>query len=41
MKYVKNQYQTRLTQGKLNACVALAMGTRTVDEFPFDAFAIH
>ena len=35
MNYIKNQHRTRLTQDKLNASMALAMDTRTVEEFPF------
>ena len=35
MNYIKNQFRTRLTQDKLNACMALAMEKRTVEEFPF------
>ena len=28
MNFIKNQYRTRLTQDKLNACMALAMDIR-------------
>lgn len=35
MNYVKNQHRTRLNQDKLNACMAIAMETRTVETFPF------
>ena len=35
MNYIKNQHRTRLTQEKLNACMALSMDTRTVDDFPY------
>ena len=31
--YIKNQYQSRLTQNKLNACMALAIDKRTVGNF--------
>lgn len=35
MNYIKNQYRSRLTQEKLNACMALAMDKRAVDNFPY------
>ena len=35
MNFIKNQYRTRLTQDKLNACMALAMDSRDVLNFPF------
>ena len=34
MNYIKNQYRSRLTQNKLNACMALAMDERSVEDFP-------
>ena len=35
MNFIKNQYRSRLTQDKLNACMALAMDTRDVVNFPY------
>ena len=35
MNFIKNQYRTRLTQDKLNVCMALAMDTRDVVNFPY------
>ena len=35
INFIKNQYHTHLTQDKLNACMALAMDSRDVHNFPF------
>ena len=35
MNFIKNQYRSRLTQEKFNACMALAMDSRDVLNFPF------
>ena len=38
MNYVKNQYRSVLSQENLNACMAIAMTSHSITNFPFDGF---
>ena len=38
LNFVKNEYRCKLTSENVNACIAVGMERRTVDDFPFVKF---